>query len=276
MGEPLYLDVRAALDEAMDAENPPFAAAPHVVGGRYGLSSKEFTPGMAKAVFDDLAAEKPRRHFVVGVNDDVSLSSLAWDPEFTAPRPEGELQAMFFGLGADGTVGANKNSAKIISDGTGKHVPVSYTHLDVYKRQVLEPACHHAVERRARYDPHAGTVGGDGAGQPPTGDGDSHPPLDDADLAQPAVAALDLVAQGTHSPHMVPARAAHSIGNQGQFVLTPRARSGLSGVGIRATWHLTDKVLQPTEKGPRAPLSLRSGSSRPCRRRVCGPPQSGR
>ena len=122
VGEPLYLDVRAALDEAMEAENPPFAVAPHVVGGRYGLSSKEFTPGMAKAVFDDLAAEKPRRHFVVGVNDDVSLSSLAWDPEFSAPRPEGELQAMFFGLGADGTVGANKNSAKIISDGTGKHV----------------------------------------------------------------------------------------------------------------------------------------------------------
>src|ERR1019366_8562039 len=122
VGEPLYLDVRAALDEAMEAENPPFAAAPHVVGGRYGLSSKEFTPGMAKAVFDDLAAEKPHRHFVVGVNDDVSLSSLAWDPEFSAPRPEGELQAMFFGLGADGTVGANKNSAKIISDGTGKHV----------------------------------------------------------------------------------------------------------------------------------------------------------
>jgi pyruvate-ferredoxin/flavodoxin oxidoreductase len=122
VGEPLYLDVRAALDEALDAESAPFRAAPLVVGGRYGLSSKEFTPAMAKAVFDELAAEKPRRHFAVGVNDDVSLSSLAWDPEFTVPRPEGELQAIFFGLGADGTVGANKNSAKIIADGTGAHV----------------------------------------------------------------------------------------------------------------------------------------------------------
>ena len=93
-----------------------------MVGGRYGLSSKEFTPGMAKAVFDELGSARPRRHFVVGVNDDVSLSSLAWDPTFAPPRPEGELQAVFFGLGADGTVGANKNSAKIISDGTGANV----------------------------------------------------------------------------------------------------------------------------------------------------------
>ena len=122
VGEPLYLDVRAALDEAMESENPPFTAPPLVVGGRYGLSSKEFTPGMAKAVFDELAAKKPHRHFAVGVNDDVSLTSLAWDPEFAVSRPEGELQAMFYGLGSDGTVGANKNSAKIISDGTGKHV----------------------------------------------------------------------------------------------------------------------------------------------------------
>jgi pyruvate-ferredoxin/flavodoxin oxidoreductase len=122
VGEPLYLDVRAALDEAMEGEQPPFATAPTVVGGRYGLSSKEFTPGMAKAVFDELSAARPRRHFAVGVTDDVSLSSLDWDPTFTPPRPEGELQAIFFGLGADGTVGANKNSAKIISDGTGAHV----------------------------------------------------------------------------------------------------------------------------------------------------------
>ena len=122
VGEPLYLDVRAAIDEAMEAGEPPFAAAPLVVGGRYGLSSKEFTPGMAKAVFDELGSARPRRHFVVGVNDDVSLSSLDWDPTFAPPRPVGELQAVFFGLGADGTVGANKNSAKIISDGTGANV----------------------------------------------------------------------------------------------------------------------------------------------------------
>ena len=122
VGEPLYLDVRAALDEAMESEQPPFASAPLVLGGRYGLSSKEFTPGMAKAVFDEMAAGRPKRHFAVGVTDDVSLASLAWDPTFAPPVPEGELQAVFFGLGADGTVGANKNSAKIISDGTGAHV----------------------------------------------------------------------------------------------------------------------------------------------------------
>ena len=122
VGEPLYLDVRAALDEAMEAEQPPFASPPLVVGGRYGLSSKEFTPGKAKAVFDELATPRSRRHFAVGITDDVSLSSLDWDPTFAPPRPEGELQAVFFGLGSDGTVGANKNSAKIISDGTGAHV----------------------------------------------------------------------------------------------------------------------------------------------------------
>ena len=114
VGEPLYLDVRAAIDEAMEAGEPAFTAAPLVVGGRYGLSSKEFTPAMAKAVFDELGQHRPQRHFTVGINDDVSLSSLAWDRDFAPPRPDAEVQAVFFGLGADGTVGANKNSAKII------------------------------------------------------------------------------------------------------------------------------------------------------------------
>ncbi len=77
---------------------------------------------MAKAVFDELAAASPRRHFTVGIDDDVSHSSLEWDPGFLPPRPEGQLQAVFFGLGADGTVGANKNSSKIIADSTGAHV----------------------------------------------------------------------------------------------------------------------------------------------------------
>jgi pyruvate-ferredoxin/flavodoxin oxidoreductase len=122
VGEPLYLDVRAAIDEAMDTEQPPFATAPSVLGGRYGLSSKEFTPAMAKAVFDELARARPKRHFTVGINDDVTMSSLAWDPSFIMPRPAGEFQAVFFGLGADGTVGANKNSAKIVADTTGAHV----------------------------------------------------------------------------------------------------------------------------------------------------------
>ena len=96
------------------ARSRPFAAAPLVIGGRYGLSSKEFTPGMAKAVFDEMSAARPQRHFTVGIFDDVTSLSLAWDPSFRPPRPEGEVQAVFFGLGSDGTVGANKNSAKII------------------------------------------------------------------------------------------------------------------------------------------------------------------
>jgi len=122
VGEPLYLDVRAAVDEAMDSSEPPFSVAPRVIGGRYGLSSKEFTPAMAKAVLDELACERPKRHFTVGIFDDVTSLSLAWDRDFRPPRPPGEVQAVFFGLGSDGTVGANKNSVKIIVDATGAFV----------------------------------------------------------------------------------------------------------------------------------------------------------
>jgi pyruvate-ferredoxin/flavodoxin oxidoreductase len=114
VGEPLYLDVRAAIDEAQAAGAAPFGAAPLVVGGRYGLGSKEFTPSMAKAVFDELAKPRPKQHFTVGVEDDLTSLSLTSVPDFAPPRPEGELQAVFFGVGSDGTVGANKNSAKII------------------------------------------------------------------------------------------------------------------------------------------------------------------
>jgi pyruvate-ferredoxin/flavodoxin oxidoreductase len=122
VGEPLYLDVRAAVDEAMEGAAPPFAQRPRFIGGRYGLSSKEFTPAMAKAVFDELAGERPKRHFTVGIVDDVTHLSLAWDPEFRPVRPAKEVQAVFFGLGADGTVGANKNSAKIIVEATSSFV----------------------------------------------------------------------------------------------------------------------------------------------------------
>ena len=111
VGEPLYLSVLAALQETMDAP-------PRVIGGRYGLSSKEVTPSMLKPVFDELAAERPRRHFTVGIRDDVTHLSLPIDAEFTHPRPAGEVQAVFFGLGADGTVGANKSSVKIIGEHT--------------------------------------------------------------------------------------------------------------------------------------------------------------
>ena len=118
LGEPLYLDVVAALTESMDAGLPAFAALPRVIGGRYGLASKEFTPGMVKAVFDLLAGEQPRRHFTIGVTDDVTHLSIPADTSFRIPRPTGEVEAMFFGLGSDGTVGANKSSVKIIGENT--------------------------------------------------------------------------------------------------------------------------------------------------------------
>ena len=104
--------------EAMDRDDPPFAAAPRVIGGRYGLSSKEMTPSMIKPIFEELAATRPKRHFTVGIYDDVTHLSLPIDTEFRHPRPDGEVQAVFFGLGSDGTVGANKASVKIIGEST--------------------------------------------------------------------------------------------------------------------------------------------------------------
>ncbi len=118
VGEPLYLGVVAALSEAMDGETPPFAVAPRVIGGRYGLSSKELTPSMVKPIFDELAAARPRRHFTVGIYDDVTHLSLPIDTGFRHVAPAGEVRAVFFGLGSDGTVGANKASIKIIGEST--------------------------------------------------------------------------------------------------------------------------------------------------------------
>jgi pyruvate-ferredoxin/flavodoxin oxidoreductase len=117
-GEPLYLDVVAALSEAVAAGDLP--AMPRVIGGRYGLASKEFTPAMVKAVFDELAAPRPRNHFTVGIDDDVTFTSLDWDPDFSTEAPD-TVRAVFYGLGADGTVGANKNSIKIIGEETAGH-----------------------------------------------------------------------------------------------------------------------------------------------------------
>jgi pyruvate-ferredoxin/flavodoxin oxidoreductase len=116
-GEPLYQDVIAALFEAQANDWGNLKAMPKVVGGRYGLSSKEFTPAMVKAVFDNLSAAAPRNHFTVGINDDVSNTSLAWDENFST-EPDTVIRSMFYGLGADGTVGANKNSIKIIGEET--------------------------------------------------------------------------------------------------------------------------------------------------------------
>jgi pyruvate-ferredoxin/flavodoxin oxidoreductase len=118
VGEPLYLEVVAALAEAMDRDDPPFVTAPRVIGGRYGLSSKEMTPSMIKPIFEELQVARPKRHFTVGIYDDVTHLSLAIDGDYRHQRPAGEVQAMFFGLGSDGTVGANKASVKIIGEST--------------------------------------------------------------------------------------------------------------------------------------------------------------
>ena len=119
VGEPLHLDVQAALAEAMDRDDPPFAVTPRVIGGRDGLASKEFTPDDVRAVFAELTVARPKRHFTVGIVDDVTHLSLSVDRTAPAPRPAGEIQALFFGLGADGTVGANKSSVKIIGEHAG-------------------------------------------------------------------------------------------------------------------------------------------------------------
>ncbi len=120
MGEPLYLDVVAAIAEAGTEGRLEDRAAPRVTGGRYGLSSKEFTPAMVKAVLDELGKDRPKNHFTVGITDDVGGTSLPHDATFDI-EPETTTRAMFFGLGADGTVGANKNSIKIIGDDPAFH-----------------------------------------------------------------------------------------------------------------------------------------------------------
>jgi pyruvate-ferredoxin/flavodoxin oxidoreductase len=117
LGEPLYLDVVTALREAHQAHIDRFHHEITVLGGRYGLSSKEFTPAMAKAVYDELAKPRPKRHFTVGIKDDVTALSLDWDKDFDT-EPADVVRAQFYGLGADGTVGANKNSIKIIGEET--------------------------------------------------------------------------------------------------------------------------------------------------------------
>ena len=119
-GEPLYQDVVTALMEETAAGRSHLKGVPAVITGRYGLSSKEFTPAMVKAVFDNLSALTPKNHFTVGINDDVSLTSLKYDAEFSTESDK-VVRALFFGLGADGTVGANKNSIKIIGEETSNY-----------------------------------------------------------------------------------------------------------------------------------------------------------
>ena len=117
LGEPLYQDIVTAFSEAFSSGTAPFAKQPRIIGGRYGLSSKEFTPAMAKGVFDELKKAQLKNRFTIGINDDVTHTSLAYDPEFSTEDPR-TVRALFYGLGSDGTVGANKNSIKIIGSET--------------------------------------------------------------------------------------------------------------------------------------------------------------
>jgi pyruvate-ferredoxin/flavodoxin oxidoreductase len=116
-GEPLYQDVVTVISESFNNGSAPFKSMPRVIGGRYGLASKEFTPAMVKAVFDELSKESPKNHFSIGINDDVTFTSLPFDAAFNTESSD-QVRAVFWGLGADGTVSANKNSIKIIGEET--------------------------------------------------------------------------------------------------------------------------------------------------------------
>lgn len=119
-GEPLYQDVITAIAEGLTRGITPFTSFPRIIGGRYGLGSKEFTPAMVKSVFDEMTKDEPKNHFSVGIVDDVTFTSLPFDSNFTVDQP-GQVRALFWGLGADGTVSANKNSIKIIGEETSNY-----------------------------------------------------------------------------------------------------------------------------------------------------------
>ena len=148
IGEPLYLDVRAAVGEAVEANR--CATTPMILGGRYGLGSAEFTPAMVKAVFDNMASLAPKNHFCVGPNDDVAFTSLNYDQSFNIEGKD-VFRALFYGLGADGTVGANKNTIKIIGTETDnsaqgyfvydskKSGSITTSHLRFGKNRIVAP-----------------------------------------------------------------------------------------------------------------------------------------
>jgi hypothetical protein len=128
--------VTTALAESFADGRAPFTAVPRVIAGRYGLSSKEFTPAMVKTVFDELAQAAPKRHFTIGIVDDVTHTSLAWDSSFRT-EPDEVTTAVFYGLGADGTVGANKNSDQNRRPGDGSFCP------GVLRLRLQEVGCDH-------------------------------------------------------------------------------------------------------------------------------------
>lgn len=179
IGEPLYLDVRTAIGEAMGTGKTRFTTYPKVVGGRYGLGSKDFTPGMAKGVFDNLASPEPRNHFTIGINDDLTGTSLDYDPSFEIEGGS-MFRALFFGLGSDGTVGANKNTIKIIGTDTDNYAQgyfvydskksgaITISHLRFGRERIRTPylltganfiACHNPVFLE-RYDMLSGAEEG--------------------------------------------------------------------------------------------------------------------
>jgi len=119
-GEPLYLDVVDAIVEGMNAGTTPFKTLPRIIGGRYGLGSKDFTPAMVKGVFDEMKKSSPKNHFTIGIVDDVTHTSLDYDPDFSTESKE-TVRCLFYGLGADGTVGANHNSIRIIGEDTDNY-----------------------------------------------------------------------------------------------------------------------------------------------------------
>ncbi|MCJ7657175.1 MAG: pyruvate:ferredoxin (flavodoxin) oxidoreductase, partial [Candidatus Atribacteria bacterium] len=117
IGEPLYTDIVTAIQEGISEGIASFKNTPKIIGGRYGLSSKEFTPAMVKGLFDEMKKNIPKNHFTIGINDDVTHTSISHDPDFSI-EPVDRTRAVFYGLGSDGTVGANKNSIKIIGEET--------------------------------------------------------------------------------------------------------------------------------------------------------------
>jgi len=120
IGEPLYTDIVTAIQEGISEGIAPFKKTPKIIGGRYGLSSKEFTPAMVKGIFEEMKKEVPKNHFTIGINDDVTHTSISYDPNFSV-EPADRTRAVFYGLGSDGTVGANKNSIKIIGEETDNY-----------------------------------------------------------------------------------------------------------------------------------------------------------
>lgn len=149
-GEPLYLDVVTTVTEMIAEGKAPFTTVPRISGGRYGLSSKEFNPGMIKGLFDAMSKNGPKNHFTIGINDDVTFTSVAYDPSYTLEDAD-TVRAVFWGLGGDGTVSANKNSIKIIGEDTPNHAQgyfvydskkagaITISHLRFGKKPIRSP-----------------------------------------------------------------------------------------------------------------------------------------